>query len=349
MAGAHDAGIRFLTAGGRRVAYHVTGAGPALVAPAWWVSHLELDWQDAAFRGFWQAVAEGHTLVRYDHLGVGMSERDLTGLEPSLELEVATLAAVLDTLGLERVSLFGGSTGGATAVAFAARQPERVERLLLYGAYLDGAAIAPREVRDSIVAAVRAHWGLGSRVLADLFLGEADAAQRRRFERFQRQATDAATAARLLELVYRADVRELAPGVTAPTLVAHRRADRAVPYRLGVELAAAIPGAALAPLEGGAHFPWAGDWAAVVRALRPLRASGGDRTAVTDAGPLSARELEVLALLAVGLRDAEIAERLVVSPHTVHRHVANIRHKLGSRSRAAAVAEAARLGLLPGG
>jgi ATP/maltotriose-dependent transcriptional regulator MalT len=137
--------------------------------------------------------------------------------------------------------------------------------------------------------------------------------------------------------------------VQVPTLVVHRRSDRAIPYALGRELAAAIPGATLIPLEGGAHFPWAGDADSVVRALRtflsprssPARVEGEPAQVL-----LSAREREVLALVANGLNDREIAAQLVVSPHTVHRHVANIRHKLGRGSRTAAVAEAARLGLL---
>jgi DNA-binding CsgD family transcriptional regulator len=85
-----------------------------------------------------------------------------------------------------------------------------------------------------------------------------------------------------------------------------------------------------------------GDGGAVIRALR------GEPPAVRSLhdDPLSPREREVLALVAQGLNDREIAEQLIVSPHTVHRHVANIRTKLGSGSRAAAVAEAARIGLL---
>ncbi len=63
-------------------------------------------------------------------------------------------------------------------------------------------------------------------------------------------------------------------------------------------------------------------------------------------GELSEREREVLRLVAEGLSDPEIAERLVLSPHTVHRHVANIRRKLGLRSRSAAAAVAARAGLI---
>lgn len=353
MVWSRDAEIRFLPFAGHRIAYQVTGEGPPLVAPAWWLSHLELDWHhDEKFRAFWESLAEGCTLVRYDHLGVGMSDRDLAGAELTPDGEVAVLSAVLDQLALERVSLIGGSSGGCTAVAFAARFPDRVERLLLYGAYMHGSSIAPPDVREAIIATVRSHWGLGSRVLADIFLGEVGSGEQVRFAQYQRDATSAETAATLLELVYRSDVRAEAKLVRAPTLVAHRRGDRAIPYLLGRELAAAIPGATLVPLAGRAHFPWAGDWHALVRALRPALAPGSalPRAAAGEpaAALLSRREREVLVLLARGLSDSEVAEQLVVSHHTVHRHVANIRHKLGSSSRAAAVAEAARLGLLPG-
>jgi ATP/maltotriose-dependent transcriptional regulator MalT len=127
----------------------------------------------------------------------------------------------------------------------------------------------------------------------------------------------------------------------------HRRDDRAVPYALGRQVAAAIPGATFTPLQGSAHFPWHGDADSVVRACRealaPVQTS---RSSEQEAVVLSSREREVLACIARGLSDREIAEDLVLSTHTVHRHVANIRRKLGRRSRTAAVAEAARLGLL---
>ncbi len=335
--------IRFCSVGGRAVAYELVGSGPPLVAPAWWVSHLELDWRDDSFRGFWEAVGAGHTLLRYDRPGVGMSDRDIDADTLTLDDEVAVLTAVLDELGLERVTLLGGSSGGCAAIACAARFPERVAELVLYGAYAHGPSIAPAAVREAIVDTVRAHWGLGARVLADIFLGEADGATRDRFARYQREATSAETAAALLELVYRNDVRADLPRIRCPTLVVHRRDDRAIPYALGRELAAGIAGAALSPVNGRAHFPWAGDVGSVVRALR---AGGAQAAGPRVESVLSAREHEVLALVARGLSDREIAEQLIVSPHTVHRHVANIRQKLGSGSRAAAVAEAARIGLL---
>jgi ATP/maltotriose-dependent transcriptional regulator MalT len=105
----------------------------------------------------------------------------------------------------------------------------------------------------------------------------------------------------------------------------------------------------LTALDGSAHFPWAGDAPSVVRALRSFLSPASEAVRVEGEPAevlLSAREREVLALVANGLNDREIAAQLVVSPHTVHRHVANIRHKLGRGSRTAAVAEAARLGLL---
>lgn len=341
--------IRFLSFGDRRVAYALSGEGPPLVAAAWWVSHLELDWHDEAFRRFWEALAGGYTLVRYDRLGVGMSDREGFEAHPTADGEVALLGRVLDELELERVVLIGGSSGGCTAISFAARFPERVERLLLYGAYAEGAAVSSPQVRDAIVTTVRSHWGLGSRLLADIFLGDAGSAEQERFARYQRAAASAETAAQMLELIYRTDVRAELPLVQAPTVVVHRRSDRAIPYALGRELAAAIPGATLVPLDGSAHFPWAGQSRSVVRALRSFLSPPSDAPWVAGEPAevlLSAREREVLALVAQGLNDREIAEQLVVSPHTVHRHVANIRHKLGRGSRTAAVAEAARLGLL---
>ena len=340
--------IQFLQFAGRRVAYAVTGDGPALVAPAWWISHLELDWRHQAFRELWEHVAEGYTLVRYDRLGVGISDREVRDQDLTLDGDIALLSAVLDELALDKVSLIGGSSGGCAAIAYAARFAERVDRLLLYGAYADGPSVTSPAVREAIVGTVRSHWGLGSRLLADIFFGDANSVERERLARYQRDAASPETAAVLLELIYRNDVQSELGRVRAPTVVVHRRDDRAIPYRLGRDLAAGIPTAKLIPLAGNAHFPWAGDSNSVARALRSFLAPEAPAPVAADtpAVLLSAREREVLALIASGLSDQEIAEQLVLSKHTVHRHVANIRHKLGRSSRTAAVAEAARLGLL---
>src|SRR5262249_53118690 len=151
---------------------------------------------------------------------------------------------------------------------------------------------------EAIVAAVRSHWGLGARVLADIFLGDAGVAEQEQFARLQRAAASAETAASLLELVYQLDVRAELERVLAPTLVLHRRADRAIPYGQGRALAVAIPGASLTPLEGSAHLPWAGDAQSVVRASRSfLLPHEGTASGAVGEPPevlLSSREREVL-------------------------------------------------------
>jgi pimeloyl-ACP methyl ester carboxylesterase/DNA-binding CsgD family transcriptional regulator len=265
----------------------------------------------------------------------------------TLDAEVGCLQALLDRLDVDRATLVGGSSGGCTAIAFAARYPERVERLVLYGAYARGVDVASADVRAAVLAAVRSHWGLGSRMLAQIFLGDDAQDGQERFARLQRESADAETAALLLEFVYGVDVSADVPHIEAPAVVVHRRYDRAVPYALGRRLAAALPNATFVPLAGSGHLPWYEDPDAVVRACRGgldeptrLETPGGDLDL------LSERERQVLALVARGLTDREIAEQLVISRHTVHRHVANVRHKLGSTSRSAAVAEAARLGLI---
>jgi len=333
-----------------RIAFAVVGDGPAIVMPAWWVSHVAEDWHVDPMRRFVEGLAAGRTVVRYDRAGTGMSDRDRPRQTFTPEFELATLCAVLDELGLARVTLVGLSCGGCTAASFAARWPERVDRLVLYGSYADGHRLGSPQARGSMVDLVRSHWGLGSRLLADMFAPSWSSEDRAAFTAIQRACADAQVAARLLELIYETDVRDDLPRVRAPALVVHREHDRAMRLRGAREVAALLPRAELVTLPGDAHLPWHGDGDAVLRAVAaflgikaPPQASEPDADVL---GELSAREREVLALVAQGLSDSQIAERLVISPHTVHRHVANILAKLGLPTRAAAAARAARTGLL---
>jgi pimeloyl-ACP methyl ester carboxylesterase len=259
--------IRFCRTGGGRVAYAVVGEGPALVLAGWWVSHLEVDWERPDFRAFVEALAGRRTVVRYDPLGTGLSERDTPDPAMGLERELRTLAAVLDAAGYGQASVLGVSSGGAVSAAFASRQPERVDALVLYGSYARGDRIATPALREAVLTAVRSHWGVGSRLLADVFMPRASREELAAFARFRRAAASAEVAAKQLEYVYSADVRDELAGVRAPTLVMHRRRDRAIPYDLGRELAAGIPGASLMTLEGDDHLPWRGDAPAVVAAV----------------------------------------------------------------------------------
>jgi pimeloyl-ACP methyl ester carboxylesterase/DNA-binding CsgD family transcriptional regulator len=337
--------IRFCAVGDARVAYATVGSGPALLLPALWISHLELEWEFDEFRAFVGALARTRTVIRYDRLGTGLSDRP----DPAPDAEMRTLEAVAGALGVDELSLLGISRGGCTAATFAARYPARVRSIVLVGAYAEGARIAPARLREAMVSTVRAHWGAGSRLLADVWLPGADAQTRERFTRLQRAAASAEVAAAMLEAVYEEDARDVLPHVDAPALVLHRRHDRAIPFAQGREVAALLPRARLVALDGEMHPPWLGDSAAVLRPVRDFLDANhpaGDRSDAHREGPLTEREREVLRLAAEGLSDGEIAERLIVSPHTVHRHMANIRTKLNQSSRAAAAAYAVRRGLI---
>jgi pimeloyl-ACP methyl ester carboxylesterase/DNA-binding CsgD family transcriptional regulator len=337
--------IRFCAAGDARIAYATVGTGPALLLPALWIGHLELQWGEPDFRAFVGALAERRTVVRYDRVGTGLSDRP-EAPDMSLEAEVRTLAAVADAAGLRELSLLGMSFGACSAAAFAAAFPERVRSVVLFGGFANGEDIAPAPLRAALADTVRAHWGAGSRLLADVFLPGADAPARDRFARLQRAAAAPEIAAAMLETVYATDLRPLLPRVPAPALVLHRRDDRAMPFEQGREAASLLPDARFVALDGDAHLPWVGDGAAVLAAVTPFLDAQHPARAIDSDSPLSEREAEVLRLVADGLSDAEIAGRLIVSPHTVHRHVANIRLKLGQPSRAAAATYAARRGLI---
>jgi pimeloyl-ACP methyl ester carboxylesterase/DNA-binding CsgD family transcriptional regulator len=343
-----DQVIRYTELDGRSVAWSALGSGPPLFVGGWWSSHLELDWRNPRFRGFVGQLAEHRTVIRYDRPGTGVSDR---GVMParSLDGELATLEAIIDAAAPDSgtISLFGASSGGGVTSLFAARHPERVDRLVLYGTYARGVDLAPPAARSTMLSIVEQHWGLGSRMLADLFLPDATAEERDEFVEFQRRTASREVALASLQAAYEFDSTGHLGDVLAPTLVLHRRDDRAIPFALGNDVATRIRNARFVALEGDDHFPWRGDADAVVRETlaflgAPVEAPGPTATHAGRSAHLTEREREVLRLVARGETDAEIASHLVLSAHTVHRHVANIRTKLGVPSRAAAAAWALR-------
>ena len=334
-----DAGrqIRFaVTPTGVRVAYATVGRGPALVVPAAWVGHLEIAWQDPAMRAFYAPIAACRTVVAYDKPGCGLS--DPWPVPQTLDSDLEVLRAVTDHLKLDRVDLLGLSMGVPASLAYAVQNPEAVGRLMLYGGFANGHQIASAEVRTAMVELVRAHWGLGSDVLADIFLPDGTAETKVRFAQLQRRSTSAEVASELLAQCYEIRVDDLLDRVAVPTLVLHRRDDRAIPYRLGRDLAARIPGARLVSLAGRSHWVYVGDAAAVVREILGfLGASHRALPAEQAAGPpatLTPRQLQVAALVADGLTNRQIAGWLGIEERSAEGHVERIRQRLGVRSRA---------------
>ncbi|WP_433332420.1 alpha/beta fold hydrolase [Spirillospora sp. CA-294931] len=259
--------VRFTAVKGRRAAWSAIGSGPLLITGGWFCSHLELDWRNPAFRRYVTAFAEHFTVVRYDSPGTGLSDRDAL---PSTELDddIAVLAAIVDDVARpgDRVALLGGSSGGCVAAGYAAKCPDRVERLVLYGSYANGAQITEPKARESLLSIVGAHAGVGSRLLADIFVPDGRTEERDEYATFMRTSTTPAIAETSLRMVYGYDVRDRLGAIDAPTLVLHRREDRAIPFELGQDMARRIPGASFMALDGKDHLPWRGDPDSIVQA-----------------------------------------------------------------------------------
>jgi pimeloyl-ACP methyl ester carboxylesterase/DNA-binding CsgD family transcriptional regulator len=319
--------IRYCATPAGRVAYSTAGAGPALLCDSGWISHLRGHLELYSFGGFVERLVERFTVIRYDKPGCGLSDRD--GIDLSFDGQVAAALAVADAVGADRFHLFGASQGGQLAAAIAARYPDRVESLVLYGMCASGRDLASPQVRNSVVALVRAHWGLGLKVLTGAFVPDPTAEEVEAFTRFQRASASAAVAARLLEVYYDTDIRALLPTIRARTAVLHREADRGTRFELGREVATLIPGATLIPLPGSSHLYYHGDWPEVLEAML-----GFLHEPVSPGPRLTGRELEVAALVAEGLTNHSIATRLSIAPRTAEAHVENIRRKLLVNSRA---------------
>jgi pimeloyl-ACP methyl ester carboxylesterase/DNA-binding CsgD family transcriptional regulator len=339
--------VRFCTAGdGVRLAYAVHGSGPSLVRVATWLSHLELDWESPVWRHWLQQLGERHTLLRYDERGCGLSDTNIG--DPSVDVWVGDLEAVVDAVGLDRFAMLGVSQGAAIAVAYAARHPDRVSDLVLYGGYARGRRFRGQDKEeDAIIGAIRAGWKAPNpafrRVFGALFLPNGTAAQTAWYENLLWRTTTAEAAIGLYRARGLMNVCELAPHVRSRTLVMHARDDRVVPAEEGRLLATLIPDARFVLLDSANHIllgdePAWGVFVSEIEAFLGTSTKAGPPIAVTG---LSARELEVLELASQGLTNTAIADRLFLSVRTVERHLTNVYVKLGVSGKAGRAAAAA--------
>ncbi len=270
-----DQRIQFLTAPqGTRIAYSTIGAGPAIVRTPPWLSHLDREWQTPPIRRFYESIAGHHCVIRYDSHGCGLSDWERT--EFSVASELAMLEMVVDQLNLARFTLFGYDAGGPVAVAYAARHPERVSNLILFGTFASPVHLgAGDKFSDAFKNLMIDRWDLASRLLVDLQAPEADSATLQMIASMYRQASTGANAVRAGEgLVYDADVTELLPTLRLPTTVIHRINDSVFPYHAGREIAARVAQGCFVPLAGSSHLPYLSDSGAVLAAI--ARALGDD-------------------------------------------------------------------------
>jgi pimeloyl-ACP methyl ester carboxylesterase len=314
---------------GVEIAYASVGVGRPVVYVAGWLGHLELGWQAPRERAFYEELAQGCRLIRYDRAGTGLSSSSPATFTLAAALE--QVSAVVAGLGDEPFDLIGVSLGAPVAVAWAAAHPDVVRRLVLYGGWVSGREVSPPSARQHVLGLVASHWGLGSDVLTDIFAPDSDPVSRKEFGRYQRASATAATARSLLALSYDLDVRGVLAQVRAPTLVVHREGDRAAPLEQARALAAGIGHAELVVLPGRSHLPHVGDAHALATAIRRFL---GLRVAPRGPQELTPRQLDIAGLVSRGFTNREIAARLGIQERSAEGHLERIRLRLGFHSRA---------------
>jgi pimeloyl-ACP methyl ester carboxylesterase/DNA-binding CsgD family transcriptional regulator len=265
----------------------------------------------------------------------------------SLDQWAGDLGAVIDAARPDApVTLLGISQGAATCVQYALRHPERVARMILYGGYARGAL--RRGTPDAqlafqaMVDLMRVAWGKSNpafrQVFTSRFIPDGTYEQLQWFNDLCVKTTSGSVMARLFDARAVVDISASLAAVRIPTLVLHARGDDVIPVAEGRFLASGIPEAEFVELDSRNHIllehepAWQRFREAVLSFMQP------SHTGVDPAfAALSARERQVLALIADGLSNAGIAERLTISEKTVRNHASNLFDKLGVWSRAQAI------------
>jgi pimeloyl-ACP methyl ester carboxylesterase/DNA-binding CsgD family transcriptional regulator len=275
-----------------------------------------------------------------------MTDRDVENL--SFESWLGDLEAVVAASGIaEPFALLGISSGAATCIAYAARHPERVSKMILYGGYARGWARRAdqeheREYR-AMLELMRVGWGKENPVFRQVFTSRfvpgASGEQIGWFNELCRRTSTGEMAARLLEARATVDVSRLLSQVEAPTLIIHSRDDDVCPVAEGRHIAAGIPGAQFVELDSRNHILLGDEpaWARFQEVVLDFMGLPVPRDEDSAFKGLTAREREVLALVTQGLANADIGKSLAISEKTVRNHVSNLFDKLGVWTRAQAI------------
>jgi len=346
--------IRFArTADDLRIAYAVSGRGYPLVRAATWTSSVEHDWRTSIHGPLFRELGAQNRLYRYDPRGYGLSEGG--DAEISLDTLVADLEAVVDDAKLDRFALWGSTSASSpTAIAYAARHPERVSHLVLSAPIARGVLRRPgakpeeRERFLALLKFVEHGWPAFRQVQSTQMFPGATPAQIAEVNELYRLSATPRHAARMVKATGETDVSALLPRVACPALLLHCREALLIPIEEVRLVASSIPGARFVPLETNNYIPLQGEPAfekmmEEIRAFLPRERQGASGPEAL-AG-LTRREREVLELLARGLSNSDIAAQLEVSEKTVRNTVSHIFDKLAVESRAQAIVFARRAGL----
>jgi len=254
--------IRFcVTTDKVRIAYATVGSGHPLVKVANCFNHLDFEWESPIWRHWVRDLAKGHSIVRYDGRGNGLSEWNVEDI--SFEAWVHDLETVVDAARLYKFALMGISQGAAVAIAYAVRHPERVSHLILCGGYSRGAHYRERpetvQVRQALETLVQLNWGKSNptffQLVTNLYIPErATAEEQGWFKDLQLKSVSPANLVKFMRACDAINVRPLLPSVSVPTLVFHSDRDRVAPPEEGRILAAEIPRARFVPLSSANHL-----------------------------------------------------------------------------------------------
>jgi class 3 adenylate cyclase/pimeloyl-ACP methyl ester carboxylesterase len=241
---------------GTRLAVATLGQGqPLVMVPVTYTISIEGLWEIAETRRNLERLAQNRKLVLYDCRGVGLSSRDVEDF--SLAALLGDLEVVVDELNLPTLDLYVTALAGPVAISFAANNPDRVRKLVLYSAVCGGRDMdlpsdwrILRELADS-------NWKLYLQASALLYYGWTDVGRQwadRLFSDVTKQAALNFPAA-----LREADVMELLPHVQCPTLVMHWR-ERWISLETSQDMAAAIPNARLVTFSQVGGTTLSGDW-----------------------------------------------------------------------------------------
>lgn len=290
--------IQFFTASdGVRIAYTVAGSGPPLVRAIDWINHLEFEWKSPFWRRWLSEIMRHHTLVRYDQRGSGLSDWNIADF--TFERTVKDFEELIEHIGLDQFSLLGSCQGGAVAMAYTARHPERVTRLILNGAFASGwphPGDIVCEQFEALLTLIRLGWGRDNpafrQLWTTLFMPDASPAEMDWMNELQRITTSPENAVRLMSDFPKINVVDALPKISCPTLVLHSRDDAAVPLQEGRMIASRIRGAKFVELPSRNHTIAPGDpaWGPFVKAFRDfLEWDTAQAASATGAGRRSAQ------------------------------------------------------------
>ena len=340
-----------------RLAFAVSGNGPKLAYAPHWLTHIEQDQGCAAVPPWHAELGKRYSVLRFDQRGCGLSDREVSQI--SFDAWVRDLECVIDAARYERFALLGNSQGAGIAVEYAARHPQRVTHLVLYGGYARGRlkrdpTAQDREDAELQVKLIELGWSKGDPSYRDVFsrqfMPTATMEQLAALSELERMSASPAMAASIVRAFYEIDVRDAASRIRCPTLVLHARGDRRIPLAEGRLLASLIPEARFVVLESENHIllPNEPAW------RRYFDEIGAFLPGTTTAEPLALetltqREIEILDRIAQGLDNTQIAAQLALSEKTVRNHITHIFDKLQveNRSRAIVLAREAGLGTNP--